>query len=43
MTGARNGMNGRDASMPVRIAEAAATRRIIEDRFGADTRAASAG
>lgn len=31
----RNGMNGRDASMPVRLAEAAAVRRIIETRFGA--------
>jgi len=32
----RNGLNGRDASMPVRMAEAAAVRRIIEDRFGKD-------
>jgi len=30
----RNGMNGRDATMPVRIAEARAVRRIIEQRFG---------
>lgn len=30
----RNGMTGRDASMPVRVAEAKAIRRIIEDRFG---------
>lgn len=30
----RNGLNGRDASMPVRMAEAKAIRRIIEDRFG---------
>ncbi|CAN7153894.1 endonuclease/exonuclease/phosphatase family protein [Aminobacter aminovorans] len=32
----RNGLNGRDATMPVRIAEAKAVRRIIEDRFGKD-------
>jgi predicted extracellular nuclease len=32
----RNGMNGRDATMPVRIAEAKAVRRIIEERFGRD-------
>lgn len=32
----RNGLSGRDASMPVRIAEARAVRRIIEDRFGSD-------
>lgn len=32
----RNGMNGRDASMPIRIAEAWAIRRIIEERFGKD-------
>jgi len=31
----RNGLNGRDASMPIRMAEAAAVRRIIETRFGA--------
>jgi len=30
----RNGMDGREATMPVRIAEARAVRRIIEDRFG---------
>ena len=36
MGGARNGMNGRDATMPVRIAEARAVRRIIEERFGRD-------
>lgn len=30
----RAGLNGRDATMPVRIAEARAVRRIIEDRFG---------
>ncbi|MCR4268046.1 endonuclease/exonuclease/phosphatase family protein [Nitratireductor sp. ZSWI3] len=34
MSPPRNGMNGRDASMPVRIAEAGAVRRIIEERFG---------
>ncbi len=32
----RNGMNGRDATMPVRIAEARAVRRIVEERFGRD-------
>ncbi|MEO9338062.1 endonuclease/exonuclease/phosphatase family protein [Mesorhizobium sp. SB112] len=32
----RNGLNGRDASMPVRMAEAKAVRRIIEDRFGSE-------
>lgn len=32
----RNGMPGREASMPVRFAEAKAARRIIEDRFGKD-------
>lgn len=32
----RNGLNGREATMPIRIAEAKAVRRIIEDRFGAD-------
>ena len=31
----RNGVPGREASMPVRVAEAKAVRRIIEDRFGA--------
>lgn len=30
----RNGQNGRDATMPVRLAEARAVRRIIEDKFG---------
>lgn len=30
----RNGLNGRDATMPIRVAEAKAVRRIIEDRFG---------
>ncbi|MBO6716764.1 MAG: endonuclease/exonuclease/phosphatase family protein [Rhizobiaceae bacterium] len=32
----RNGMNGREATMPVRVAEAQAVRHIIESRFGAD-------
>ena len=32
----RNGLNGRDATMPIRVAEAKAVRRIIEDRFGKD-------
>jgi predicted extracellular nuclease len=32
----RNGMSGRDATMPVRVAEAQAVRRIIEQRFGRD-------
>lgn len=32
----RNGLDGRQASMPVRIAEAQAVRRIIEERFGKD-------
>ncbi|WP_157016094.1 endonuclease/exonuclease/phosphatase family protein [Mesorhizobium xinjiangense] len=35
MGGARNGMDGRTATMPVRMAEAKAVRRIITDRFGA--------
>lgn len=30
----RNGLDGRQATMPVRIAEAKAVRRIIEERFG---------
>lgn len=30
----RNGLDGREATMPIRFAEAAAVRRIIEDRFG---------
>jgi len=34
MSPPRNGMDGRQASMPFRIAEAAAVRRIIEERFG---------
>jgi predicted extracellular nuclease len=32
----RNGLPGRDTSMPIRIAEAQAVRRIIENRFGKD-------
>ena len=32
----RNGLDGRAATMPVRVAEARAVRRIIEDRFGKD-------
>ncbi|WEX11401.1 endonuclease/exonuclease/phosphatase family protein [Chelativorans sp. AA-79] len=35
MTSPRNGRDGRLASMPIRAAEAAAVRRIITDRFGA--------
>ncbi|MGH6860448.1 MAG: endonuclease/exonuclease/phosphatase family protein [Phyllobacterium sp.] len=31
----RNGLDGRAASMPVRVAEARAVRRIIEDKFAA--------
>ncbi len=31
---AREGLDGRQATMPVRIAEASAVRRIIENRFG---------
>ncbi|WP_367718776.1 endonuclease/exonuclease/phosphatase family protein [Nitratireductor sp. GISD-1A_MAKvit] len=40
MSPPRNGMDGRTASMPVRIAEASAVRRIIENRFGGAERAA---
>ncbi|EKF20865.1 endonuclease/exonuclease/phosphatase family protein [Nitratireductor pacificus] len=36
MSPPRNGLDGRAASMPVRMAEAGAVRRIIEQRFGAD-------
>lgn len=36
MGGPRNGMTGREATMPIRFAEAKAVRRIIEDRFGRD-------
>jgi len=32
----RNGLDGRQATMPLRIAEAKAVRRIIEERFGKD-------
>ena len=32
----RNGLTGRDATMPIRMAEAQAVRRIIEERFGKD-------
>ncbi len=32
----RNGISGRELTMPVRVAEARAVRRIIEDRFGKD-------
>ena len=32
----RNGQDGRVSTMPLRLAEAAAVRRIIEDRFGKD-------
>lgn len=35
----RNGKDSRTSSMPVRLAEAAAVRRIIEDRFGRDNAA----
>ncbi|WP_299935045.1 endonuclease/exonuclease/phosphatase family protein [uncultured Nitratireductor sp.] len=40
MSPPRNGMDGRTASMPVRMAEAAAVRHIIEQRFGGAERAA---
>jgi len=36
MGGSRGGMTGRDYTMPVRQAEAAGVRRIIEQRFGAE-------
>ncbi|WP_265518064.1 endonuclease/exonuclease/phosphatase family protein [Nitratireductor luteus] len=36
MSPPRGDLDGRQASMPVRIAEAVAVRRIIEERFGAD-------
>ncbi len=32
----RNGMNGREATMPIRVAEAQAVRHIIESRFGGE-------
>ncbi|WP_404934806.1 endonuclease/exonuclease/phosphatase family protein [Nitratireductor sp. L15S-10] len=41
MSPPRNGMDGRSASMPVRMAEAAAVRRIIEERFGGADRAST--
>ncbi|MBK3745165.1 endonuclease [Paraburkholderia aspalathi] len=34
MSGARNGFDARTSSMPVRVAEAKAVRRIIEEKFG---------
>lgn len=36
MGGPRDGVPGRDVTMPIRIAEAQAVRRIIEARFGRD-------
>ena len=36
MTGSRGNLPGREASMPVRMAETKAVRRIIEERFGKD-------
>jgi predicted extracellular nuclease len=36
MTGTRGEASGRDASMPIRVAEVQAVRRIIETRFGKD-------
>ncbi len=35
MSGARNGLDGRASSLPVRRAETRAIRRIVEDKFGA--------
>jgi predicted extracellular nuclease len=32
----RNGLDGRQSTMPIRVAEAQAVRRIIEERFGKD-------
>lgn len=40
MGGPRNGMDGREATMPIRDAEALAVRHIIQDRFGRDRAAA---
>ncbi|MGH6760063.1 MAG: endonuclease/exonuclease/phosphatase family protein [Phyllobacterium sp.] len=40
MGGARNGLDGRTGTMPVRIGEAGAVRRIIEEKFGGPARAA---
>jgi endonuclease/exonuclease/phosphatase family metal-dependent hydrolase len=39
MGGWRDGMPGRDYTMPVRVAEAKAVRRIIEDAFGGEAAA----
>ncbi|MDS1135661.1 endonuclease/exonuclease/phosphatase family protein [Nitratireductor indicus] len=36
MSPPRNGMDGREASMPVRMAEAKAVRHIVESRFGVE-------
>ncbi|BCH32009.1 endonuclease [Mesorhizobium sp. L-8-10] len=36
MGGPRDGVPGREATMPIRVAEATAVRRIIENRFGRD-------
>ncbi|WP_322990286.1 endonuclease/exonuclease/phosphatase family protein [Hoeflea sp.] len=36
MGGPRDGVDGRSFTMPVRVAEAGAVRKIISDRFGAD-------
>jgi predicted extracellular nuclease len=36
MGGARNGEDGRDYTMPIRVAEAGAVRRIVTERFGKD-------
>jgi predicted extracellular nuclease len=34
MGGARNGLDGRQSTMPVRVAEASSVRRIVETKFG---------
>ncbi|MGI9357174.1 MAG: endonuclease/exonuclease/phosphatase family protein [Rhizobiaceae bacterium] len=36
MGGAREGLNGRDHTMPVRLAEARGVRRIVERKFGSE-------
>jgi len=36
MGGAREGLNGRDHTMPVRLAEARGVRRVVERKFGGD-------
>ncbi len=41
MTGGRGPTPGREASMPLREAEARAVRRIVQDRFGDDVRRAA--